>query len=461
MADHSKDHDGAAANGGWGRVQPESRLQLERFARGAAGHFQNAPRHRSMIWDRWDRDSDGVFRRRDRAIGWRWNLFDDLESVPDYEEVSDALRDDPCIGPQLDMLIGTGMASSRIELASVIRGIVNESWGKTRRPSFDERRFASAFEKWRIFFEATRIPVRLVAVLPGATIDDGEPLVVDGDELVIDRLIDAEVAAALSTGLAGLFPADSSIFQGDLIGVRRICWLAKTVSDGALDTPVLEGDGEFGRRPMVRLDLFGDDVATLLRLYSSGRVVVSGGFLLRTELGGRGVSWHVRQRPSNAYGDLRLNTSDLSPLQDLWADLRRNAASRRRPPPIAFSRFASAFDRATLQDRLIDLMIAAEAIFLQEDGSPEDRGELSFRLALRAAHFITDPARDKAAIFDEMKKAYALRSRLVHGATHETTPSNVDPVADLLRRGLVQALEASRRGDTFGTSRYWKNLLLG
>ena len=150
----------------------------------------------------------------------------------------------------------------------------------------------------------------------------------------------------------------------------------------------------FGRRPMVRLDLFGDDVATLLRLYSSGRVVVSGGFLLRTELGGRGVSWNVRQRPSNAYGDLRLNTSDLSPLQDLWADLRRNAASRRRPPPIAFSRFASAFDRATLQDRLIDLMIAAEAIFLQEDGSPEDRGELSFRLALRAAHFITDPARD-------------------------------------------------------------------
>jgi len=30
--------------------------------------------------------------------------------------------------------------------------------------------------------------------------------------------------------------------------------------------------------------------------------------------------------------------------------------------PIALSRFASAFDRGTLQDRLIDLMIAAEAV---------------------------------------------------------------------------------------------------
>ena len=145
------------------------------------------------------------------------------------------------------------------------------------------------------------------------------------------------------------------------MGARRIYWLDKTVSGGGLDVSPLDVDGVFGRRPMHRLDLFSDDVATLLRLYSNGSVVVSGAYLLRTELGGRGMSWNVRQRPANVYGDLRLTTADLKPLQDLWSDLCSNAVSGRRPPAIAFSRFTSAFDRATLQDRLIDLMIAAEA----------------------------------------------------------------------------------------------------
>ena len=81
-------------------------------------------------------------------------------------------------------------------------------------------------------------------------------------------------------------------------------------------------------------------------------------------------------------------------------------------------------------------------------------------MALRAAHFIVDPTRDKVAIFDEMKKAYVLRSRLVHGATHATTPSDVDPVADLVRLALAQALATVRSGEAFGTSQFWKRLQL-
>ena len=57
-------------------------------------------------------------------------------------------------------------------------------------------------------------------------------------------------------------------------------------------------------------------------------------------------------------------------------------------------------------------------------------------------------------------KAYALRSRLIHGAAHATDQSDVDPVADLLRRALTQALAADRRGEPFGTSHFWKNLQL-
>ena len=357
-------------------------------------------------------------------------------------------------------MIGTLMGSSRVEPRNLIGGIVTESWSKTRTPVFDERRFDSAFNKWRDLFEATCFEARTVAVLPGVSIEGDTPLDIDGDHLMLDRLTDTEIAAALSTGLARVFPVDSTIFNGELVGVRRISWLDKTVSDPELDmaSTGADGDGAFGRRPLDRLDLFGDDIATLLRLHGTGSVVISGVCLLRTER--PGMAWHTRQGPSNARGNLCLATTDLSPLQALWGDLCRNA-SRNRPPSIALSRFTSAFDRSTLQDRLIDLMIAAEAIFLQEDGSPEDRGELSFRMALRAAHFIVDPTRDKVAIFDQMKKAYGLRSRLVHGGIHATTPADVDPVSDLVRLALVQALATFRARDAFGRPEFWKALQLG
>jgi len=77
---------------------------------------------------------------------------------------------------------------------------------------------------------------------------------------------------------------------------------------------------------------------------------------------------------------------------------------------VALHRFFLAQMRETPEDRLIDFMIAAEALFLNDN-----RQELSFRLATRAAMFLADAKTDRVEIFKAMRAAYDLRSRLVHG----------------------------------------------
>ena len=81
----------------------------------------------------------------------------------------------------------------------------------------------------------------------------------------------------------------------------------------------------------------------------------------------------------------------------------------------AVRRFSYASERERHDDSLVDLMIAAESIFLADVGPPQDRGELQYRLALRAAFFIDSPEYSRREIFKHMKRAYSARSAIVHG----------------------------------------------
>lgn len=85
------------------------------------------------------------------------------------------------------------------------------------------------------------------------------------------------------------------------------------------------------------------------------------------------------------------------------------------PVRIAAGRLGLAKARETLDDRLIDAVIALEALLLSDQ--KHDRSELSLRAALRAAHWASDAALGVKPImaFDIVRAAYSRRSALVHG----------------------------------------------
>ena len=107
--------------------------------------------------------------------------------------------------------------------------------------------------------------------------------------------------------------------------------------------------------------------------------------------------------------------------------LRLQPSTKRSLPQICARRFNAAIDRTSLADAVVDHLIAAEALFLKDAGKPEDRSELGFRLALRAALLLGEDAQDRVTIYRCMKRAYHVRSAVAHGGSLPTEVKGVFP----------------------------------
>lgn len=104
-----------------------------------------------------------------------------------------------------------------------------------------------------------------------------------------------------------------------------------------------------------------------------------------------------------------------------------------------------------LQDKLIDLRIALEALFL----SGGNTGELRFRLATQGAWYVGRDFADRKKTQNVLKEFYNKASKVVHGA------SLISPNAELLeeaqeicRRGIIKRLNEKVKPN-------WNDLILG
>jgi hypothetical protein len=155
------------------------------------------------------------------------------------------------------------------------------------------------------------------------------------------------------------------------------------------------------------------------------------------------------QSPFVSFHGLRLreqDTAELSSNLAMVADLSKRGDSRLE---LALSRFNLSLERHQLYDRLIDAIVALEAIFLDQSA------ELSFRLSLRAAACISTGKANRIRTYQLLRAAYDLRSQVLHGRTPPTdievagarlTPEELqDELRDILRRSLLKAMKQPSR----------------
>lgn len=90
-----------------------------------------------------------------------------------------------------------------------------------------------------------------------------------------------------------------------------------------------------------------------------------------------------------------------------------------RPLGNAISRFNSSYDRRTLADRLIELMIAMEALF-------GDNEYHRYKIPLRCACLLYPPGEARKQAFRTIRELYDDRSRIVHGDKLEVDPNYSD-----------------------------------
>jgi hypothetical protein len=326
-----------------------------------------------------------------------------VDQLDSYQALRAALTADPWIGSQFDNLVGSAFSQSRLELTTLFGlDLLEPLIAHTGSFEFDRERFAELYD--RIERDLVSDTVTRLVWMPLLGIDpSAEVSSIDlGDGWQLRPMTDHELSLSIDFGTLPSHPQSFADLEERWVSPLNQWALAKEWS-----LPKVIGETLPSQEDLGAVVGFGnvaelaDQLVTALRVVAGG--VVCAGAAAETNQprigGGRGSSFTRRfvARPDNATPCI-LHASDVPTLQQLWTQLAMPQVQHAKALGIALRRLRDAPLRLGLEDTLIDLIIAAEALFLTDAGKGEDRGELSYRLALRAALFIDDPPRRRSQV---------------------------------------------------------------
>ena len=333
-------------------------------------------------------------------------------------DVDAALAADTTIGPRLSgqSVMSFGAGGGAWQGPSMVQLLVDRAISSVE--AFDDRAVAWDFVATQTDFHARqwaqelrRPSDRITNILVLHEFEaPAVPILVEPG-LEIDELCEHEIGAALSLGGGGArgFSLDERTIS-KTFGVRR-SFDSQLFID---EIPPAESE----REQTVRQDAEAraELVLLALRVFKAGRVGTSGRFQYVTSWTaevapvqarlGPGFGWHA--------GDpYVLADEEVTAFCEFWSAF---AKVHERPLlASALRRFNFAADRTQADDEIVDLMIAAESLFLSEMDE-RYRGELRFRLSTRAASLLGKTLEERLSFFKFMRRAYDARSTIVHGS---------------------------------------------
>lgn len=393
----------------------------------------------------WVRASSDCFRLQPTTRHWwaRWILEheDDLHALPQYTALLELLKADPQVTPLLDAQVGIGAGSRLIEARYIADHMVWTMGAQFGAEEGISKDFDAAYDEWDRELRATHI--RQVWMAPLMGFSSSFPVVSLSEGLSVSRLSDEEISLLLSTGIhltaAGAPLSLPLTHVGAAHGIRLVREHERVVGTGVSMNYAAAEWGE--------VNGLLEDVLVALRIFKAGRVGNHG-------FAGYFASWPMRgstqfggladfSAPARQFGlGYDLTEEDCGTFPKFFDACQR--AKRSRSLGLAMRRFAYTSDRSRAEDRIIDLMIAAEALFLADA-----EGELSYRLALRAAFFLDPELGPRSVTHRFLKNAYSVRSKIAHGTTPEpkilkafdgTRCASIDDFATELERVIRIAL---------------------
>jgi hypothetical protein len=425
--------------------------------------------------ERWRRGSDGVARLQ--TVKRPFLILPPSDESKSYEATCAAVRADPDFGPLVGGMVGSTQSLSRFDERFVIYGAVQTFVTAGQGSNVDEEAVRREIGSLREYVTATERHSALLVPLPGLE-SSLLPFELE-DGLQIDALTDDEIDACARTAvLQPTFPHMNMLTAKDCVGVRiRLTSPAVVTAPGAepdlfaLNDSSLTSPHRFGDRSPWRSSELVEDVLFVLRLARSDFIGTRGA--VHVNDGPMGTSYESGTRATRQLVQTSYVIDDETgrKIRELWSSLRRSTSGRSLPS-ICSRRFNSAMDRVSSEDAIVDHLIAAEALFLQDARTPEGRGELGFRLAMRAGTMLEATGRHRRPTFMFMKRAYDLRSTVAHGGSappevkvreRGNVPLHqfVSELGQLMRDALLQAVREYASRSNFATSEFWDELLLG
>jgi hypothetical protein len=293
---------------------------------------------------------------------------------------------------------------------------------------FDQAKFSTIYDAMDSFLSNDQIEYVLLAPIPNFDCQT-EPVQLTRD-LQLRKFTESELQRILRSSRFGSVSFhELSLFR---FAVSHEFRVGKTV---AMD---------FTGKPREEIDT----VIQALNLWKHGSVSVNLYFLMPTNLWIRGIVNMISVgSPRPALG-LRYTISDdelngFRRFYERFALLLDTLRTKKKMhfARIALRRFMSSVGETEHEDSLIDMLIALEAIYIESGES----GELGYRLSLRAGALLGKDGDEANQIQAFLRKAYDLRSKVVHGKEVRTISIDgkelqltevVDRTGEYLRRSL-------------------------
>jgi hypothetical protein len=198
-------------------------------------------------------------------------------------------------------------------------------------------------------------------------------------------------------------------------------------------------------RALLWLDL----IITAMRLAETNRVEIGRVYVWQPKVDNsrRSEYWgHKADHATQIPEGYELSRRDLHTLRRIYRGIWDLFRSRSFDP---FRRFSTGRSRIHAQDRLIDYWIALENLFSGKD----EKQELTFKYAIRIAHYIGAKPADRLKVFEDMQAAYKTRSKVIHGTRAKNLEEAETTTEAALRASLRRAALERKLPDLDGLDR--------
>jgi hypothetical protein len=191
-----------------------------------------------------------------------------------------------------------------------------------------------------------------------------------------------------------------------------------------------------------RHQLIGD-VTAALRLWTGSRIVIQ---YIRT-MGDWPTGVGGGPLYETGWTPISRRLDDPGGFVRFWREVRSSIAHPTGGVRVALDRFKIMHESPRGEDRVLDQVIILEALFLKK----AEKQELGYRLRMRLAHFLGETFSERVQLEKLFKDAYAVRSKIAHGAALEAKDHAIQQQLDsatnrALRKILVEAARRRMEG---------------
>ena len=209
----------------------------------------------------------------------------------------------------------------------------------------------------------------------------------------------------------------STFSKSDSIRVIKFCIITEQKSQADINT-------EFNH------------IVTSLRLWKKGNVGYDTIYYL-SKWNPRGGEIDGSKSIFFGYPPVTLKLAEVEEFKNFYKKTRRIRFSDCKFLNMAINRFNYAYERKREEDKLIDYMVAFEALFMKETQ------ELRHRLSVRIARFLKGEYDERKDLYSKFKRIYDIRSKIVHG--NSITPKELKKLAVESLSELISEVEEQLR----------------